>query len=78
MDFKKITYSNYINRINQSSSVYMPTDIRHLLPEIYSEDICSLLKGRIRKTVMVLFMDMTLFLSIMKNQVLYQHLRVYL
>ena len=46
---------NYINRINQSSSVYMPTDIRHLLPEIYSEDICSLLKERIRKTVMVLF-----------------------
>ena len=44
-----------IQRIHQTSSIYLPNEIRHLLPEIYSEDLCSLLKGRIRKTVMILF-----------------------
>ena len=44
-----------IPKITQSSSIYLPNEIRHLLPEIYSEDLCSLLKGRIRKTVMVQF-----------------------
>jgi exoribonuclease R len=44
-----------VAKITQSSSIYLPNEIRHLLPEIYSEDLCSLLKGRIRKTVMVQF-----------------------
>ena len=44
-----------VQRMNQTSSIYLPNEIRHLLPEIYSEDLCSLIKGRIRKTVMILF-----------------------
>lgn len=41
--------------IKQSSSIYLPNEIKHLLPEIYSEDLCSLIKGRIRKTITVYF-----------------------
>lgn len=41
--------------LQQCSSIYTPTNIRHLLPEVYSQDICSLIKNKIRKTVMILF-----------------------
>ena len=48
------SYDEIIN-LNKSSSIYLPNEIKYLLPEIYSEDLCSLIKNRIRKTIMVLF-----------------------
>ena len=46
---------NDVINLQQCSSIYTPTDIHHLLPIIYSQDICSLIKDKIRKTIMVLF-----------------------
>ena len=46
---------NDVANLQQCSSIYTPTDIRHLLPIVYSQDICSLIKDKIRKTIMVLF-----------------------
>lgn len=54
-DITKYITTLDIHKINQCSSIYLPNGIKHLLPELYSEDLCSLIKNRIRNTLSVIF-----------------------